>query len=111
MRVLTDDKKDQIVKLMLNGATVGLASVAVGCGMTTIFSEFKRDAKFKQKCSEAGAICDDAVVSKLYQTAIGGNVTAMIFWLKNRQRDKWRDVYDHSLDSGDKPLNIRVIYE
>ena len=40
---------------------------------------------------------DDRVERSLYQLAIGWNgqppnVTACIFWLKNRRKDRWRDV-------------------
>jgi hypothetical protein len=30
--------------------------------------------------------------ASLYQLGISGNVTAQIFWLKNRRPDRWRDV-------------------
>ncbi len=30
----------------------------------------------------------------LYAAALEGNITAIIFWLKNRQRGKWRDKPD-----------------
>ena len=36
-------------------------------------------------------IADFKVENALYESALGGNVTAMIFWLKNRKPDKWRD--------------------
>ena len=31
------------------------------------------------------------VENALFKNAIEGNVTAQIFWLKNRKPDKWRD--------------------
>jgi hypothetical protein len=34
---------------------------------------------------------DERVIDALYSAALGGNVLACIFWLKNRQPDKWRD--------------------
>lgn len=38
---------------------------------------------------ENGSIADDRVERSLYETALGGNVTAQIFWLKNRRRRDW----------------------
>jgi hypothetical protein len=35
---------------------------------------------------------DDRVVDSLYKNALAGNVTAQIFWLKNRRPAEWRDV-------------------
>lgn len=34
--------------------------------------------------------------------------TSMIFWLKNRQPDKWRDKRDGGDDGDDKPTPVRV---
>ena len=34
---------------------------------------------------------DSEVEKSLYQTALDGNTTAQIFWLKNRKAKEWRD--------------------
>ena len=34
----------------------------------------------------------------MYKSALEGNVTAMIFWLKNRRPDKWRDKQESKVD-------------
>lgn len=39
------------------------------------------------------------------------DVTACIFWLKNRQPKKWRDVYDHNHSSADKTLTAEQLLE
>ena len=36
-------------------------------------------------------VVDYMVENALFKNAIEGNVTAQIFWLKNRKPDKWRD--------------------
>lgn len=36
-------------------------------------------------------VVDFEVENALLQKALSGDVTAMIFWLKNRKPDKWRD--------------------
>ena len=40
---------------------------------------------------------DREVEKSLLQTAREGNTTAQIFWLKNRQPHRWRDVRDHNV--------------
>lgn len=54
--------------------------------------------KYKASCSELNEllkkskeVVDYEVENALYKSAIAGNVTAMIFFLKNRRPDKWRD--------------------
>ena len=36
-------------------------------------------------------VTDFHVVNALYENALSGNVTAQIFWLKNRLPSEWRD--------------------
>ena len=43
-------------------------------------------------------VVDFAVENALLKKALAGDTTAMIFWLKNRRRDKWRDRYDMRTD-------------
>ena len=59
--------------------------------------------KYKASCSELNEllkkskeVVDYEVENALYKSAMSGNVSAMIFWLKNRRPDKWRDKREHS---------------
>lgn len=36
-------------------------------------------------------VADYQVENALYKAALDGNITAMIFWLKNRKPKKWKD--------------------
>lgn len=54
--------------------------------------------KYKASCSELNEllkkskeVVDYEVENALYKAAINGNVTAMIFWLKNRKPHGWKD--------------------
>lgn len=55
-------------------------------------------AEWKNKYPDIGnvlkenkEVADYNVENALYKTALSGNVTAMIFWLKNRKPSKWRE--------------------
>ena len=71
--------------------------------------------KYKASCSELSEllkkskeVVDYEVENALYKSAIGGNVSAMIFWLKNRRPDKWRDKREHSeIELMKKELQLR----
>ena len=43
---------------------------------------------------------DDEVEKSLYQTALEGNTTAQIFWLKNRRAKQWRDKQEVDVSGG-----------
>jgi hypothetical protein len=59
---------------------------------------------------------DDRVERALYQRAIGwGNlppdVTACIYWLKNRRKDRWRDVQQVEASLGHYVISERPLTE
>jgi len=41
---------------------------------------------------------DDQVEMSLFQSAMSGVPTSMIFWLKNRRPDRWRDRTEHKIE-------------
>lgn len=71
--------------------------------------------KYKTSCSELSEllkkskeVVDYEVENALYKSAIDGNVSAMIFWLKNRRPDKWRDKRENSeIELMRKELQLR----
>lgn len=71
--------------------------------------------KYKASCSELNEllkkskeVVDYEVENALYKSAMSGNVSAMIFWLKNRRPDKWRDKREHSeIELMKKELQLR----
>jgi len=50
-------------------------------------------------------VVDFAVENALLKKALSGDVTAMIFWLKNRRPDKWRDRHEMRME-GAVPVTI-----
>lgn len=53
-------------------------------------------------------VIDDEVEEKLLELVFEGNITAIIFWLKNRRPDKWRDKPKDELNTDRK---ITVVFE
>lgn len=115
------EHRDQILfearELGLSGATDYEAAQALGISVVTLNQWKARDPEFRAALQIGKDIADGLVEASLYHKARGysfrsekifqyeGQViraetvehvppsdTAAIFWLKNRQRDKWRDV-------------------
>lgn len=51
-------------------------------------------------------IIDYEVENSLLKEALKGNVTAQIYWLKNRRPDKWREKPVEKIDLEDIPIII-----
>ena len=65
----------------------------------------KAHPEFLHSLKDGKDKADQKVVDALYQKALSGDTTAMIFWLKNRQRYSWRDKINHEVSGQDgKPI-------
>jgi transposase len=74
-----------------DGLTESQMAERIGVAMST-FSLWKtKYPEFSVALKTSKDEADSKVVESLYHQALKGNVTAQIFWLKNRQPAKWRD--------------------
>ena len=59
---------------------------------------------FCMALKEGKVLADGNVVDSLYKQATEGNVTACIFWLKNRRPSQWRDKPEDVVVSTDEEV-------
>ncbi|MDU9141234.1 terminase [Klebsiella aerogenes] len=118
---------EQARKLCLLGYTDAELADFFEVSEATINNWKLEHPEFLESIKKGKAVADGDVASNLYHRAMGytakekreektaegfkevdaekhipGDVTAMIFWLKNRQKDKWREKQDvnHTSDDG-----------
>jgi hypothetical protein len=77
--------------LGLLGLTNAEVAEALGIHVDTLYEWRKQHAEFSDALSAGKVEADGKVARALYDAAMSGNVTACIFWLKNRKRAQWRD--------------------
>ncbi len=74
---------------------IGLKDEAVArvfrCERNTLIKRLKENGLLNTIKNIKG-IADSKVEASLYNQALKGNITAIIFWLCNRQPDKWKNV-------------------
>jgi len=70
----------------------------MGCSLSALKSWKKKHATIMTALKKGKEVVDFAVENALLKKALSGDVTAMIFWLKNRRRNSWRDRYDMRTD-------------
>lgn len=90
------------------GGTNGQIAAALGVSEGTLFNVRKRDQAVDEAIKNGKDKADLLVVSALYKAALAGDTTAMIFWLKNRKPEQWRD-NQHSV-AVDNHLTVEVIH-
>ena len=63
----------------------------LGIALSTLSDYKNKYPEFSGAIKRGKEVVDFEVENALYKTAMEGNVTAQIFWLKNRQKEKWRE--------------------
>ena len=67
--------------------------IASNCGISTstLYRWKDEHREIREALKKGKEIVDYEVENALFRSAMEGNTTAQIFWLKNRRPDKWRD--------------------
>jgi len=74
-----------------NGLTDKQIAGNMGISINTLNKWKQRFTQIRQALKIGHESANYAVERKLFQKAMSGNTTAMIFWLKNNWRDKYND--------------------
>lgn len=100
---------DELAKnyCLLGATDVDLAGF-FGVSDRTIKTWRSRNPSFAEACEGGKTRADALVARSLYDRALGGDTTACIFWLKNRQKHAWRDTHaiDHSGKVAVDPIQL-----
>lgn len=66
----------------------------MGINRATFYRWKNKYPEFEKALAISKEIADREIENALFKAARKGNITAMIFWLKNRKPDEWRDRRD-----------------
>lgn len=107
-------KKDGILndKLLLiegyarEGGTEKQIAEAIGVSHNTLRNMKKQYEDVNNALRKGKELVDYAVENALLRKALGGDVTAIIFWLKNRKPSQWRDLKEINAQLQDGFVNI-----
>lgn len=71
----------------------------IGITLSTFYEWKKKYSDFSESLKKGKEVVDYEVENALLSSALEGNTTAQIFWLKNRRPDKWRDKQKEEADT------------
>jgi len=102
---------DQQKNIMLSLYEIGCKDIEVASILKLSSTALRRaivENGLSATIKETKGIADRKVEMSLYRQAMKGNITACIFWLCNRQRDKWKQANKEQLETGNN-VNVVVI--
>jgi len=95
---LREKKKQLIIESLKRGASITKSCAAAKIDRSTFYDWRRRSPKFDQAVYDALDGRTQIVEDALYKSCITGNVTAQIFYLKNRSKGRWKDKFDFGTD-------------
>jgi len=88
---------EQVESIASLGLTDEEIAIVLGISPRTLYY-WKKKPEFLQALKRGKLKADYVIARSLFEKAKSGDTTAMIFWLKNRRPDLWRDKYEHAGD-------------
>lgn len=88
---LEEDKLILLEGWARDGLTYEQIAKNMGIDVTTLRDWRKKHPTISTILKRGREVVDYEVENALLKNAMEGNVTAQIFWLKNRQKEKWRE--------------------
>lgn len=74
-----------------DGMTEQEIAKSLGISRSTLYRWKEEHPELAKALRRGKEAVDYQVEGALLQTALGGNTTAQLFWLRNRRPDKWKD--------------------
>ena len=81
----------------------------VGINVATLYTWKNKYSEINDTLKQSKEIVDRQVENALQKKALGGDVTAMIFWLKNRRPKEWRDRFQQDIFTPE-PIKVEMDY-
>lgn len=88
---LTDDKLILLQGWARDGLTNEQIANNIGINVKTLYEWKNKHSNICNALKDGRDVVDYQVENALLLNALSGNVTAQIFWLKNRKKNEWRE--------------------
>lgn len=95
-------EKDNLILLegwARDGLTFEQIAHNIGINVTTLRDWRKKEPTISAILKKGREVVDYEVENALLKSALEGNTTAQIFWLKNRRKMQWRDKVEYETNT------------
>ena len=82
---------EQAAEMASRGLTISQIADCLGVSDSTIYDRQNEYPEFLEAIKRGRSYGMDKITNQLFEKAMGGDNTAIIFYLKNRDRENWGD--------------------
>lgn len=107
-RWLTPDGLEAIRGWARRGCNYKEVAHNMGIAVSTLSNWRQRYPEIENALQESREVADIIIENALFAKARKGNIAAIIFWLKNRMPDRWRDRYEHNTPQDQLEQDARI---
>ena len=109
---ITDWGTIEKLQLLEEWSTQGLyikdIAAKMGISVTTVYDWMNKNPKIAAAIKKGRDKSIDMVENALFKSAINGNVTAMIFYLKNRAPERYKDRVDNNINTDNMDIKLKI---
>ena len=109
---ITDWGTVEKLQLLEEWSTQGLyikdIAAKMGISVTTVYDWMNKNPKIAAAIKKGRDKSIDMVENALFKSAINGNVTAMIFYLKNRAPERYKDRVDNNINTDNVDIKLKI---
>ena len=104
----TPEKLKVLKGWAVTGLTKEQISKNMGISRSLLYEWTDKSPEIAEALRVGTQEADSIIVNALYEKAKAGDMTGIIFWLKNRMSDKWRDRQDTNLNVSNHDFEIKI---
>ena len=109
---ITDWGTVEKLQLLEEWSTQGLyikdIAAKMGISVSTVYDWMNKNPEIAAAIKKGRDKSIDMVENALFKSAINGNVTAMIFYLKNRAPERYKDRVDNNINTDIKDIKLKI---
>ena len=101
---------NKVETLAAQGLTMVQIADCLGVAGSTLYKRKKDEAEISEAIKRGRSKGIATITNALFQSAKGGNITAQIFYLKNRNPQEWSDRKDLTVEGDLNVKGIEVVF-
>ena len=109
---ITDWGTVEKLQLLEEWSTQGLyikeIAAKMGISVSTVYDWMNKNPEIAAAIKKGRDKSIDMVENALFKSAINGNVTAMIFYLKNRATERYKDRVDKNISTDNMDIKLNI---